>query len=393
MSDFVVACVYKKGGEFTADHVRFLAESVHKHNNVRIKCLTDDINMDVAGVDVVPLEHGWPGWWSKMELFKHDFGPTLYLDLDTVVIRELQPPGERFTMLPALDPRHKFGSGCMSWHTPPRELFTIFEQNAQMYMAEYKTTAKWGDQGFIRDHVAEQPDTFGDEFRSYKAHCQNGVPEGTKVVYFHGKPRPWDSGIDLIPANVWFVIASGPSLTQEDVDAVRGHGTVVAVNNAGFTAPWADYLYAGDTHWWTKYNEDCNFAGTKLTISRYHFRWGAKHLQHGGFKEQFGKSKINLGGKDSANSGFQALNYAITQGATHIALLGFDYQHSGGKTHFHGDHPRPMKNAPNPDQWLATMEKAAAHGTHGSKVINCSRESAITCFDRMSVQDFIDEHC
>nr|WP_145924153.1 hypothetical protein [Halomonas elongata] len=38
-----------------------------------------------------PLAHGWPGWWSKLELFRPHGGDLLYLDLDTVVRGDLQP--------------------------------------------------------------------------------------------------------------------------------------------------------------------------------------------------------------------------------------------------------------------------------------------------------------
>ena len=45
-------------------------------------------------------------------------------------------------------------------------------------------------------------------------------------------------------------IASGPSLTQADVDYVRGKARVIVVNNGYLLAPWADVLYAADARWW-----------------------------------------------------------------------------------------------------------------------------------------------
>src|SRR5690606_19762695 len=38
------------------------------------------------------------------------------------------------------------------------------------------------------------------EIRSYKVHCHDGVPAGTGVVCFHGKPRPWQVRAEWIPA-------------------------------------------------------------------------------------------------------------------------------------------------------------------------------------------------
>src|SRR5690625_8036184 len=45
----------------------------------------------------------------------------------------------------------------------------------------------------------------------------------------------------------WYILASGPSLAQADVRAVRGRGVVCAVNNTIFAAPRADVLFAADT--------------------------------------------------------------------------------------------------------------------------------------------------
>ena len=44
----------------------------------------------------IELKHAddWPGWWAKMELYRPRILPrlrTLYMDLDSHVIRSLQP--------------------------------------------------------------------------------------------------------------------------------------------------------------------------------------------------------------------------------------------------------------------------------------------------------------
>ena len=51
----------------------------------------------------------------------------------------------------------------------------------------------WGDQEWITelrsaDKVQVTPITEG--IKSYKYHCRQGLPEGTKVVVFHGDPKP-----------------------------------------------------------------------------------------------------------------------------------------------------------------------------------------------------------
>ena len=57
------------------------------------------------------------------------------------------------------------------------------------------------------------------------------------------------------------VLASGPSMSREVAELVRGRVRVIAVNNQGIDtevngklepalAPWADVLYAADAKWW-----------------------------------------------------------------------------------------------------------------------------------------------
>ena len=52
----------------------------------------------------------------------------------------------------------------------------------------------WGDQEWItqlRDEGRIEVEYFSpDDVVSYKYHCQSGLPKGTKVAVFHGKPKP-----------------------------------------------------------------------------------------------------------------------------------------------------------------------------------------------------------
>lgn len=196
-----VACVLKSGPEYTPDHLYRMVDAVLAHNpEMRIVCLTD-CEIHHPGITAVPLLHGWKGWWSKIELFRPGVltGPTLYLDIDTVVTGPLDgvPVGD-FTMLACVYRGGDVGSGIMGWTRTPTWIYDAFLADPERYMRLYKTTARWGDQAFIRDHLGSAPKTFGKQFRSYKVHCRRGVPEGTKVVYFHGTPRPWQADINWL---------------------------------------------------------------------------------------------------------------------------------------------------------------------------------------------------
>ena len=58
-------------------------------------------------------------------------------------------------------------------------------------------------------------------------------------------------------------IASGPSLTQDQVDQVKGLNTI-AINDAYKLAPWANILYACDYQWWDWHKGVPDFKGYKL---------------------------------------------------------------------------------------------------------------------------------
>lgn len=190
-----VVCVLRSGGEYRPEHVAALADSVQRFNDVPMLCLSD-IEFSCSGVTVKPLCHTWPGWWSKIELFRGDItGETLYLDLDTVVIGKLPTVPQPFTMLRDVYRSHDVGSGVMSWQQTPVWLYENFLRQPSYYMNRYRTRRNWGDQGYIRDYLGFKPEVFGDEYRSYKAHCSEQIPAGTKVVYFHGRPKPWE--VDL----------------------------------------------------------------------------------------------------------------------------------------------------------------------------------------------------
>jgi len=112
-------------------------------------------------------------------------------------------------------------------------------------------------------------------------------------------------------------IASGPSVTQSDIDYCRGKGTVYVVNEMGFLAPWADVLYCADCDVWDAYRAFPEFKGEKWTPNpQTAAKWGLEQINL--------KSNKNWGGDDyiasGGNSGFQILNFACLRGAKKIRL-------------------------------------------------------------------------
>lgn len=180
-------------------------------------------------------------------------------------------------------------------------------------------------------------------------------------------------------------IASGPSLTQADVDAVRGRARVIVVNTSYQLAPWADVLYAADAKWWRWHKGAPTFAGLKYSLMKDAARWpGVVVLTRGASTGlSLDPARLCLG----ANSGYQAINLAVLLGASRVVLLGYDMAPgSGGRQHWHPDHPVKSRSPYQTFQaaFPTLVEPlAAAH----VEVINCSRQTAVTCFPRAEITD------
>lgn len=204
-----VATVLRSGGEYTAEHVERLSRQVRQTTpGCAFVCLSDE-RLDLPGVGWMPLEHDWPGWWSKIELFRPGLwtGPTLYLDLDTDVVANVSPLAHtpRFTMLSDFyRPEHP-ASGVMAWPAggPPGVVYRRFRDDPTRHQHRCRRAGLWGDQGFIRESTsASSPLRFPvGPIVSYKAHCRrpdgtHALPGEARVVAYHGRPRPWDAPAD-----------------------------------------------------------------------------------------------------------------------------------------------------------------------------------------------------
>jgi hypothetical protein len=199
------------------------------------------------------------------------------------------------------------------------------------------------------------------------------------------------------------ILAGGPSLTPEQVEACRGRCRVIAVNNSYLAAPWADVLYFSDAqaptapremwHWWNHHRERPEyraFGGLKVTLENP-FVIAAEpetkslyNVGESGFPER--RDALTTG----KNSGYQAIVLAALLGARRIALLGYDMRCTGGKTHWHGGHAHRTHSGPNiyRDFMLphfAGLAKALA--ARGVEVLNATPDSALTDFPMTSLKE------
>lgn len=149
-------------------------------------------------------------------------------------------------------------------------------------------------------------------------------------------------------------------------------------------------LYACDGRWWDVHHAAVRreFAGELWTqdekaavafrLHRVTARWGR------GFCGQPG---VVFTG---ANSTFQALTLAVQWGASEVALIGVDMQNTGGRTHWHGDHAKPMRNDTPFSQCMQHFgELARDLAMLGVRVVNCTAVTALRCFPRERWGDYL----
>ena len=203
-----IVCVLRSGGDYLPSHVARLDEMIahYVRGPYDFTCLTDVPDTIRPGINTRELRHMWPGWWSKLELFREFPHGAFYLDLDTTItgdITRMIQPTEGFWALrdfgsPQGSPR--MGSGVMHWGRGFRRIYEVFSENPERLAMQYRTPAQWGDQAFIPvAMLPEQPrflqDLYPGQIRSYKwGVLPHGLTPDTRIVCFHGKPRPWDAG-------------------------------------------------------------------------------------------------------------------------------------------------------------------------------------------------------
>ena len=186
--------------EYGPQHVSALQKQLAKWApEAQFECLTD---MRVDGVTTRPLRHGWPGWWSKMELFDPEVpGDFLFMDLDTVIVgplddilavrdltllRDFYRDGKKL--------KEGLGSGLM--YVPDearRTVWNFWRQQPQLQMRVYGR----GDQHLLErlwlNTAKRWQDVVPRQVVSYKVHCQVSVPDDARIVCHHGFPRPWET--------------------------------------------------------------------------------------------------------------------------------------------------------------------------------------------------------
>lgn len=224
-------------------------------------------------------------------------------------------------------------------------------------------------------------------------------PEAAAAFQSAPPPSSW-------PAGTWpdwsgqraVICASGPSFSQEQAETIRqahrqGRVKVLAINRAGLDrCPWADVLYASDQDFWENYPAAREFLGFKVTQSAVACDWWPQ-LHQVAVDTDAPLMLFDIPGRiwSGGNSGAQGINLVAQWGSREIALVGFDMNVDKGR-HFHPDHPT-RSHQPTPEcciRWREALGRAAGQlEGRGIKVVNCSGETALGCFPRRSLKDWL----
>jgi len=200
---------------YKPEHVYALKKQIEIHypHPHRFICLTDVPDMKCG---TIPLKHGLKGWWSKIELFQPELVSQnlddvfFYFDLDTVLTGDITPyvhaeykiAGLAEVNAPGLV-SGRLGSGIMAWRGDWSVIYNTFMTNPDHYMEKYFVG---GDQHLINDIAVKQNGGFvaiqdiapgclnyKHDLPGDKNAIEKPIPEGAKIVYYHGVPKPWET--------------------------------------------------------------------------------------------------------------------------------------------------------------------------------------------------------
>lgn len=174
------------GTKYHAAYVYALRDAVEHYLTIphSFRCITC---RELAGIDCVMPGVDYAGWWQKIDLWNKP-GPSLYFDLDTVIVDSLDYLEDyaRFEIAaPANWSQSGHGgiqSSVLAWSGTWREPVERFE-----YARD--SARLWGDQEYLTElrgnDFVRIPGVY-----SYKYHCRRELPADAAVVVFHGKPDP-----------------------------------------------------------------------------------------------------------------------------------------------------------------------------------------------------------
>jgi hypothetical protein len=155
-----VVCLLRKGGKVGYDTtwVEKLQRGIQRNLTFphRFVCFSD-CEVPCNRIELLPGDHGF---WSKMQLFQPGVltGPTLFLDLDTVICGNLDElikriRDQQFVMWIEAD-KNIHSSAFMFWQGDHSYLWDLYKSRPLKYWEElYGTPPLYGDQAIVSENT------------------------------------------------------------------------------------------------------------------------------------------------------------------------------------------------------------------------------------------------
>lgn len=185
---------------------------------------------------------------------------------------------------------------------------------------------------------------------------------------------------DLHKGKRLFILASGPSLTQQDLTPLNRR-IVMGLNRSFLAFPDTHYHCVMDQRLFELYSD--MLKKTRYLFTLENRPWGIPI-------KLLGSEGFSLDLEEGIYSGytiaFFALQVARYMGFCEIFFLGLDLKHRKEDTHFFGFdfHSRNHEQTEFPRMNKMLCKAAKEMDESGIKVYNCSQESDLECFPKIS---------
>jgi len=207
-----------------------------------------------------------------------------------------------------------------------------------------------------------------------------------------------------------FLLGGGPSLTGFDFAQIKNNPSI-GVNKAFTKFPttinyamdvrfYDMVTYAPEPRWKSLHQQWIDYKGIKLFVRRsVKFIFDESVYYISNLSEKGLSLDLKKGIWPGNNSGFGALMVACCLGCKRIGLLGYDLKVQSGSgrvgdiiTHWHGGYGLEKKAnfQSNLDKFKLCFEEfSSVIAQQGIEVVNLSKDSALTCFPKDSLKNFL----
>lgn len=214
MGKIINIITLKHGTKYNAMYVNNMYNMIKRNITLpfRFYCVTDDHTDLKREITVVklPEDDDIKGWWWKPYLFNTGLfkeGTNFYIDLDMVIINNIDDfmtykPGKFLGLRNYLylreghEGHRSLASGIMRWENGMYNMVWTRLTRDKRLINNFD-----GDQDYIWAYHKDHIDFFPDEYTmSYKwDHIKDHkITDKTKVIVFHGEPRPHQVNDQLI---------------------------------------------------------------------------------------------------------------------------------------------------------------------------------------------------